>query len=154
MYLDKMTEFEPGTTLRLDTTISENVVDNGAPAGSYQPHGFLVIKVTAAFNTATAIQADLVSDDAETLDSAPVVHASTGLLTLAGGSWALGSMIIIPIGFPTNGQGTKRYMGLKWTRTGTANTTGKVKAWIAADVRMTGLVNNSGGTAAIPVSRS
>lgn len=152
MYLDAETQLEAAGAVKLSGDISENVVDLGAPGGAYESNAFVFIKVTEAFNTCTTVQADLVTDDAAALTSAPVILASTG--SIARATWAAGATFVLPIRFPVTGAGMKRYVGLKWTTTGTANTTGKVKAWVATDVRMIGAVWNASGDTAIPMFKS
>jgi len=139
MYIDEFSKFEPGTTVRLDTNISENVVDLRSVGGNVDKVLNVIGKVVEAFNTLTSMQIDVVTADNAALTTNPVVVGSSGAILLA--NLALGKTFSIAVA-PQN---LKRYLGLKYTRVGTANTTGKVEAYAAVDVRINGMVSNASG---------
>jgi hypothetical protein len=135
MIMDKMTQLEDSSAVKLSTNLSVNVIDLQAPGGFYEDAMFVVLQVTEVFNTATTVQVDVVTADNAALSTNPVTVASTGQVTLSGSLFAtLNSLIVIPLVAQT----LKRYVGLKWTTTGSANSTGKVTAYVTQDIRMVG----------------
>lgn len=146
MYLDKGNEFEPGTTLRTNGLISENVVDGVAPG--IIEDAVVAGKVVEAFNNATSVECQVVTADNAALSTNPVVLGSTGTITLASGLWALGKQFFIRL----KRVKTKRYTGLKWVIVGTAPTTGKVQAQLSPEMRLDGEVFLPGGSTATPIS--
>lgn len=117
------------------TAISTNVIDlrqpNGAPAlvdnGLVGPTLWLVVQTIQAFNTLTSLTITLESDAVAGLSSAPVVHFSK-TVALAGLT-ANTQLIRVPI--PSDS--FKRYMGLRYTVTGTNPTQGSVLAYLTFD---------------------
>lgn len=126
------------------TAISENVVDLG-PLGSNTPaagasansvrdigagedlHLSILVSTTLdSSGEAATLTATLESDSAVGLDSAPVVHWTSGSIaeaSLAAGYWVAKGIPIPPGAY-------KRYLGLRFT-VGTENfTSGAVKAWV------------------------
>jgi hypothetical protein len=116
------------------TAISTNVLDlrNAAtPAladeGMKGQELWLIVQVIAAFNTLTSLTITLESDSASTLASAPVVHYSKtiALAALTAGSNA------VRVQIPSDDY--KRYLGVRYTVTGTNPTLGSVIAFLTLD---------------------
>ena len=121
------------------TAISTNVIDlrsggssglaladegiNGANGGM-----FLVISTAQAFNNLTSLTITLESDSAAGLATAPVVHYSKTILLAA--LTANTTLIRVPI--PSDDY--KRFLGVRYTVTGTAPTTGTVNAALVFDI--------------------
>lgn len=119
------------------TAVSTNVIDlrqpNGAPAtadnGILGPMLWLVVIVSQAFNTLTSLTVTLESDSASTLASSPVVHFSSGAVALA--SLTAGATIVRT---PMPSGDYKRYLGVRYTVTGSNPTLGSVYAFLTMDV--------------------
>lgn len=121
------------------TAISTNVIDtrsvSGLPAsadlgaGSGVGHLYLVVQTIQAFNTLTSLTITLESDSAVGLGSAPVVHFSTGAIALAA---LTANTILARVTLPSADY--KRYLGLRYTVTGTNPTQGSILAYLAFDV--------------------
>ncbi len=118
------------------TAISQNVVDLRQPSGSpaVVDEGivgggvdvFLNVIVRQAFNTLTSLTITLESDSAAGLATAPVVHFSSGAIALAALT-ANTQVVRIPI--PSTDY--KRYLGLRYTVTGTNPTQGSLEAFLS-----------------------
>lgn len=119
------------------TAVSTNVLDarqpGGAPAikdeGISGPETWLVVQVIQAFNNLTSLTITLESDSAPGLATAPVVHFSKtiALAALTAGTTAV--RVLLP------SDDYKRYIGVRYTVTGTAPTTGSVMAFITLDAQ-------------------
>jgi hypothetical protein len=119
------------------TAISTNVLDARQPAGAptlkdegvFGQDLWLVVQVIQAFNNLTSLTVTLESDSASTLASAPVVHFSKtiALAALTAGSTAV--RVQIPSDL------YKRYIGVRYTVTGTAPTTGSVMSFLTLDAQ-------------------
>ncbi len=125
------------------TAISQNVIEfplndtvpyEAAPfarqlgAGNELP---ILVQVVQAFNTLTSLTVTLESADDAALSSGAVVHATSGAIPLAS--------LVAGYRFPTLGrifpEGTiKRYLGLRFTVTGTNPTLGQITASIGTEV--------------------
>lgn len=122
------------------TAISTNVIDlgladtpYGAAAALKQDIGKgnkipLLVQVTEAFNTLTSLTITVEVSAAAGLTSPDVLY--TEVITLA--NLTVGKTIAIDV-VPNNA--TKRYMGVRYTVTGTNPTLGKVTAGIVAGVQ-------------------
>lgn len=118
------------------TAISTNVMDlrqpGGTPAvvdnGILGADLFLIVQTIAAFNTLTSLTITLESDSASTLASAPVVHFSTGAIALAS---LTANTVLARIALPSADY--KRYLGLRYTVTGSNPTLGSLLAYLALD---------------------
>jgi len=116
------------------TAISTNVLDarqpNGAPTlkdeGIFGQDLWLNVVVVQAFNNLTSLTVTFESDSASTLASAPVVHFSR---TIALAGLTAGAAIRVQV--PSDDY--KRYLGLRYTVTGTAPTQGSVMAFLSLD---------------------
>lgn len=116
------------------TAISTNVLDarqpNGAPTlkdeGIFGQDLWLNVVVVQAFNNLTSLTVTFESDSASTLASAPVVHFSK---TIALAGLTAGAAIRVQV--PSDDY--KRYLGLRYTVTGTAPTQGSVMAFLSLD---------------------
>ena len=118
------------------TAISTNVMDlrNGAsPAlkdeGMFGRDCWLDIVVPAAFNNLTSLTITLESDSTSNLATAPVVHFSKTILlaNLTAGS--------NPVRVQVPSDDYKRYLGVRYTVTGTAPTLGSVYAFLVLDAQ-------------------
>lgn len=122
------------------TAISTNVIDLGLADTPYggaaalkQDIGKgnkipLLVQVTEAFNTLTSLTITVEASAAAGLTSPDVLY--TEVITLA--NLTVGKTIAIDV-VPNNA--TKRYMGIRYTVTGTNPTLGKVTAGIVAGVQ-------------------
>lgn len=118
------------------TAISENVIDQGAPQTPYGAVAALnddvgkgapipiLIQVTEDFNTLTSLTVTLESDSTADLATAPIVLA-TEVIALA--DLVAGKQTFMQ--FVPNGD-TKRYLGVRYTVTGTDPTLGNITAGI------------------------
>ena len=79
---------------------------------------YLIVSVVQAFNTLTSLTVSLESDISPTLATAPVVHFSV-TVALAG---LVAGATLVRVQLPSSDY--KRYMGLRYTVTGAAPTTG------------------------------
>ena len=118
------------------TQISANVLDlrNAAlPAlveeGIHGADVWLEVRVVQAFNNLTTLTITLESDVAATLASAPVVHATVAVALAALTANTVVARLLLP------SADYKRYLGLRFTVTGTAPSTGTLLANIALDVQ-------------------
>lgn len=120
------------------TAISTNVLDARQPAGAptLKDEGvfggkdlWLVVQVIQAFNTLTSLTITLESDSASSMASAPVVHFSKtiALAALTAGSTA------VRVQVPSDQY--KRYLGVRYTVTGSNPTLGSVMAFITLDAQ-------------------
>jgi hypothetical protein len=117
------------------TAISTNVLDvrnNATPAladEALQGGGecWLIVQVIQAFNNLTSLTITLESDSATSLASAPVVHFSKTILLAALTAGATPVRIQLP------SDDYKRYLGLRYTVTGAAPTTGTISAFMTFD---------------------
>lgn len=107
------------------TADSTNVIDCGATP-TLRDLGicpvYVEVVVTEAFNNLTSLAIAVKSDSTTNLDTSETVHATATPLLAA---LTLGARFILPI--PV-GQNVERYLGIEYTVTGTAPTTGKVTA--------------------------
>lgn len=119
------------------TAISTNVIDlrqpNGAPAvvdnGLLGGAGlWLVVQTIQAFNTLTSLAITLESDSTANLATAPVVHFSTGAILLAA---LTANTVLARVPLPSASY--KRYLGLRYTVTGTNPTQGSLLASLVFD---------------------
>lgn len=119
------------------TAISTNVIDlrqpNGAPAvvdnGILGGAGlWLVVQTIQAFNTLTSLAITLESDSTANLATAPVVHFSTGAIALAA---LTANTVLARVPLPSANY--KRYLGLRYTVTGTNPTQGSLLAQLVFD---------------------
>lgn len=118
------------------TAISTNVLDlrNAAtPAlvdeGIVGPDMWLVVQVIQAFTLLTSLTITLESDSATTLASAPVVHFSQ-TVALAG---LTAGATVVRVQLPSADY--KRYLGLRYTVTGTNPGAGSILAFLTMDVQ-------------------
>ena len=129
MYTDKLNEFS--TAQAITATDISNVLDrlnanNDFITGEKLA---LVVQVTASFNNLTSMTISLESDSTEDLATSATVHCSRTILLaglVAGKTYTIG----IPGGAPS-----ERYVGVRYTVTGTDPTTGAVNAWLVKDVQ-------------------
>lgn len=118
------------------TTVSTNVIDlgvRGTPFGAVAPlhadRGLgcpipVLIQVTEAFNTLTSLSIDVEVSDAAAMTNSTVVASETILLAdLKAGKKTF--LQVLPSGL------NKRYLGLRYTVTGTPPTTGKITAGVS-----------------------
>lgn len=118
------------------TAISTNVMDlrqpNGAPTlvdnGILGMNLWLIVQTIQAFNTLTSLTITLESDSVAGLSSSPTVHFSTGAIALAAlTANTVLARVLIPSG------DYERYLGLRYTVTGTNPTLGTVLAYLTPD---------------------
>lgn len=120
------------------TAISTNVIDLRQPGGvpTLKDEGlfggkdlWLIISVGQAFNNLTSLTITIESDSASSLASAPVVHFSKtiALAALTAGSTA------VRVQLPSDDY--KRYLGVRYTVTGTNPSQGSVMAFVALDAQ-------------------
>lgn len=116
------------------TAVSQNVIDlrsagSGLPAlvdeGIDGTDCYLVVQTNQAFNTLTSLTITLESDVATSLASAPVVHFSK-TIALAG---LTANTQLVRVLLPSDDY--KRYLGVRYTVTGTNPSQGTVQAFIA-----------------------
>jgi len=120
------------------TAISTNVIDlrqpNGAPTvvdnGILGIDMYLVVQTIQAFNNLTSLTITLESDSTANLATAPVVHFSSGAILLAA---LVANTVQVRTLLPSGSY--KRYLGLRYTVTGTAPTTGTVLAYLTPDAQ-------------------
>lgn len=128
------------------TAISTNVLDERQPGGTpalkdvgvFGNHDmWLVVQVIQAFNNLTSLTITLESDSAPGMATAPVVHFSKtiALAALTAGSTA------VRVQMPSDQY--KRYIGVRYTVTGTAPTQGSVMAFITLDAQNNNLYPGS-----------
>lgn len=121
------------------TQISTNVIDLRSPGGTpaLQDEGiegtdlYLVVKVIQAFNNLTSLTITLESDSTANLATAPVVHYSKTVL-LAG---LTANTELIRVQIPSDDY--KRYLGMRYTVTGTAPAAGTILAFLAGTPQRT-----------------
>lgn len=118
------------------TAVSTNIIDLGAPGTPYGGAAALnqdigkgvpipiLIQVTTAFNTLTSLTVTLENDSTSDLATAPIVLA-TEVILLA--DLIVGKQTFMH--YMPNGI-TKRYLGVRYTVTGTNPTLGKITAGI------------------------
>ena len=119
------------------TQISGNVIDlrNSSLATLVDEgiHGdgdiWLEVKVAQAFNNLTSLTITLESDTVVTLTNLPVVHATVTLALAALTANTTVARMLLPSG------DYKRFLGLRFTVTGTAPTTGTLLANIELDTQ-------------------
>lgn len=118
------------------TQISTNVLDlrnSSLPAlvdeGLQGSDVWLEVRVIQAFNNLTTLTVTLESDVAATLASAPVVHASFALALASLTANTTVVRLLIP------SADYKRFLGVRYTVTGTAPSTGTLLANIAMDTQ-------------------
>lgn len=118
------------------TAISTNVLDTrnaATPAlvdeGLVGNSLWLVVQTIQAFNTLTSLAITLESDSTANLATAPVVHFSTGAILLAA---LTANTVLARIQLPSADY--KRYLGLRYTVTGTNPTQGSLLAYLTANV--------------------
>jgi len=132
MIMDRTGLFSDGQAITA-TAASTNLVDLG-PIGSGVTrdigHGTeipLAVSVTESFNNLTSLTISVETDDNAAFSSATTVFTSPAY-TLA--QVAAGAKYLLPDAIPA---GTaERYVRLKYTVAGTAPTTGKITAGVAA----------------------
>lgn len=119
------------------TAISANVMDLRQPGGSptFVDNGlqgggglWLVIQTVQAFNTLTSLTITLESAANEALSTTPVVHFSTGAIPLAS---LTANTVLTRMALPSANY--RRYLGLRYTVTGTNPTQGSVLAFLTFD---------------------
>jgi len=134
MILDKQNEFSDSQAVTV-TAISTNVVDTlpstlttGVLVSNLggEEGGYLVVQVDTAFTGLTDLTISLESSSTANLATSPTVHFKSG--TLLPAALAAGKTLLsIPLPFGDY----QRYLGLRYTVTGTA-TAGAISAFIAA----------------------
>lgn len=118
------------------TAISTNVIDlrqpNGAPAladaGTTGLPLYLVVSVGQVFNNLTSLTITLESDSTANLATSATVHFSATILLAA----LTANTTVLRIPLPV-GATYERYLGLRYTVTGTAPSTGTVFASLVFD---------------------
>ena len=120
-----------------DTAISENVIDTGVRGTPYDAkaalHGDIgkgnpvpiLVQVTTDFDDLTNMVITVECDSTANLATAPIVLYSSGTILKA----ALVAGYQIPLQYLPNSC-TKRYLGVRYTITGTTETAGKMTAGI------------------------
>jgi hypothetical protein len=119
------------------TAISTNVMDaralTGSPTlvdlGTVGADLYLVVQVSQAFNTLTSLTITLESDSTANLATAPTVHYSSGAIALAA---LTVNTTLLRLPLPV-GATYKRYLGVRYTVTGTNPTLGTVYANLVMD---------------------
>jgi hypothetical protein len=120
------------------TAISTNVLDRAGnlalfptleDEGLVEQHLYLVVQVLQAFNNLTSLTVTLESDTAAGLATAPVVHFSKTILLAA----LTAGATVVRVQLPSDDY--KRYIGVRYTVTGTAPTTGTVYAFLTENVQ-------------------
>jgi hypothetical protein len=119
------------------TAISTNVLDARtlafpalADEGISGPDTWLMVQVIQAFNTLTSLTITFESDSAITLASSPVVHASTGAIALAS---LTANTMVARLMLPAAAY--KRYVGLRYTVTGSNPSQGSVLAYLSTETQ-------------------
>jgi hypothetical protein len=137
MILDNTNIFSDGQAITA-TANSTNVIDLGAagtPVGAAVAIGrdigagtdiYVATNVTQAFNNLTSLKIALVSDDNTSLSSPKEIASRTYLLAEINATGQLTFPARIPMG------ANEQYLGVVYTVTGTAPTTGKVTSAIVA----------------------
>lgn len=121
------------------TQISTNVIDLRSPGGgpALADEGidgtdlYFVVKVIQAFNNLTSLTITLESDSTANLATAPVVHYSKTVLLAA----LTANSEPIRVQLPSDDY--KRYLGVRYTVTGTAPAAGTVLAFMAGTPQRT-----------------
>lgn len=119
------------------TAISTNVIDtralSGSPTladlGTTGTPVYLVVQVGAAFNTLTSLTITLESDSTANLATSATVHFSSGAILLAA---LTANTTLLRIPLPV-GATYERYLGVRYTVTGTNPTLGTVFAHLVFD---------------------
>lgn len=130
------------------TAISSNVLDlrnASAPAlvdeGLNGPETWLIVQTIQAFNLLTSLAITLESDSAVGLGSAPVVHFSTGAILLAA---LTANTVLARVQLPSADY--KRYLGLRYTVTGTNPSQGSILAYLSVGGVQRNVIYPSGFT--------
>lgn len=118
------------------TAVSTNVIDTRQPGGSptlknegqFGQDLWLYVSVVQAFNTLTSLTITLESDSTSNLATSPTVHYTK---TIALASLTAGANVI-RVQLPSE-KTYERYLGVRYTVTGTDPTTGSVYAFLALD---------------------
>lgn len=121
------------------TQISTNVIDvrsvSGLPAladeGIDGTDLYLVVKVIQAFNNLTSLTITLESDSTANLATAPVVHYSKTILLAA----LTAGAEVVRVQMPSDDY--KRFVGVRYTVTGTAPAAGTVLAFMVGTPQRT-----------------
>jgi len=135
MRLDKLLEFSDAQVITADAISS--VMDRNAPDGTVlddfavgsQPL-YLIMKVTASFNTLTSLDVSFESSAAAALTTARV-HIQPKVILLA--ALLINSIHLIGQ-LPGGGPLTLRYAGLRYNVIGTNPTLGAVSAWFTETI--------------------
>ena len=116
------------------TAVSTNTIDLGVARDIGQGMDlYMVFTVTENFATLTSLTIDVITDDNAALSSG-AVNASTGAITLASGGLAAGQQYAVRIN-PDIAGVAERYMGAKYTVSGSNATAGKITADIVTDIQ-------------------
>lgn len=126
MYLDKLLMFDESDSAITASRASYNVIDLGAADLGKSEEMDIFVQVTEAFNNLTSLTITAETDDAVGFGTkvALPVSATPLLAALTVNSEQL--RVCVP-------KGVKRYLRLYYTVTGTAPTTGKIRAGLIAD---------------------
>lgn len=133
MILDALLEMSDAQAFTA-SAISANVIDlspvtdNATRDIGTGEDVYWVFSVDTTFTGLTSVQADLVSDTAVGLATAPVVHASTGAIPVATLVAGYQYAVKLPAG------SYKQYLGTKFTVVGTG-TAGKVNSFLSKDAQ-------------------
>jgi len=115
------------------TADSTNVIDLGATptlrALSPANPMFVRVVVTEAFNNLTSLDIAVKSDSTTNLDTSETAHGSRTILLAA---LTLGAEFVIPLDCVS--QNVERYLGIEYTVSGSAPSTGKVTAVLVPSV--------------------
>jgi len=116
------------------TAVSTNTIDLGVARDMGEGMNlYMVFTVTETFATLTSLTIDVITDDNAALSSG-AVNASTGAITLASGGLAAGQQYAVRIN-PDIAGVAERYMGAKYTVSGSNATAGKITADIVTDIQ-------------------
>lgn len=116
------------------TAVSTNTIDLGVARDIGEGMDlYMVFTVTETFATLTSLTIDVITDDNAALSSG-AVNASTGAITLASGGLAAGQQYAVRIN-PDIAGVAERYMGAKYTVSGSNATAGKITADIVTDIQ-------------------